>query len=128
MKLRVLVFLFLFAFTAASCSAQTGEVKFTQANNAEFAQKMKGEKVVVLDVRTPGEYASGHLEGAQMIDVTQPDFEKKIQTLDKNATYLVYCRSGARSSTACSIMTKNGFKKVVNLTNGISGWDGKVVK
>jgi rhodanese-related sulfurtransferase len=107
--------------------AQTGG-NFAQANNKEFAEKMQNANTVVLDVRTQGEYASGHLENATMIDVTQSDFEQKIKALDKSKTYLVYCRSGARSSTACSIMVKNGFKNVVNLTNGISGWDGKVVK
>lgn len=77
---------------------------------------------VILDIRTPEEYASGHIKGAVNIDFYQPDFRSKLANLDKALTYLIYCRSGNRTSVAMSLMEKYGFKRVVNLENGIIEW------
>lgn len=70
---------------------------------------------VVIDVRTPAEFASGHLEGAVNIDVQSPDFEALVSELDPAGTYYVYCRSGNRSGQAIDRMTALGF---TDLTNG----------
>jgi len=77
---------------------------------------------VVLDVRTPEEYADGHIHKAININLNSPDFKDEINKLDKNFTYLVYCRSGARSNTARNIMEESGFRHVINMTGGISDW------
>lgn len=69
---------------------------------------------VVVDVRTPAEYDSGHLEGAVNIDLEASTFATKIAALDKNATYFVYCRSGNRSSQAVAAMKKIGFTHVTD--------------
>jgi len=74
--------------------------------------------VVTVDVRTPSEYAAGHLQGAVNIDVEDPSFDAKIATLDKNATYTVYCHSGRRSTLATDAMAKAGFTHVFNLSGG----------
>ena len=71
---------------------------------------------VVIDVRTPAEYASGHLEGATNIDIEANTFSAKIAKLDKNATYFVYCHSGNRAAQAITAMKALGFTK---LTNGM---------
>ncbi len=71
---------------------------------------------VVLDVRTPAEYASGHLEGATNIDVQASTFAAKIATLDKGSPYFVYCHSGSRAAQAITAMKTAGF---LNLTNGM---------
>lgn len=68
----------------------------------------------VIDVRTPAEFAAGHVAGAQNIDVEAADFGTKIAALDKTAPYLVYCRSGRRSAIAASQMAAAGFTDVVD--------------
>jgi len=68
----------------------------------------------VIDVRTPTEYAAGHIAGAQNIDVEAADFGSKIATLDKKAPYVVYCRSGRRSGIAATQMADAGFTDIVD--------------
>lgn len=70
---------------------------------------------VIIDVRTPSEFAGGHLEGAVNIDVQAPDFDAQISALDPDGTYYVYCRSGNRSGQAIDRMVALGF---TDLTNG----------
>ena len=69
---------------------------------------------VVIDVRTPAEYAAGHIAGAQNIDVEAADFGAKIASLDKKAAYFVYCRSGRRSAIAADQMAAAGFTDIVD--------------
>ena len=88
----------------------------------KFESLIDGSKVI-LDVRTPGEYAGGHIEGAQLINISSPDFDQKIEKLDKNNTsYLVYCAVGGRSRRAMQKMKAAGFKSVYNLATGVNGW------
>jgi rhodanese-related sulfurtransferase len=75
---------------------------------------------VVVDVRTPAEYAAGHIQGAINVDAEAPTFDAEIATLDKNATYTVYCHSGRRSALATDAMGKAGFTHVFNLSGGIA--------
>lgn len=77
---------------------------------------------VILDVRTSGEFSSGHIRGAINLDFYQPDFHARLSGLDKSKTYLVYCRSGNRSEQAVRMMQSNGFSKVYNLLGGFAGW------
>jgi len=72
---------------------------------------------VIIDVRTPAEFASGHLDGAVNIDVQSPDFAAQMMELDPNGDYFVYCRSGNRSGQAIAQMNQMGFNGE-NLTNG----------
>ena len=80
---------------------------------------------VVLDVRDKGEFDSGHLPGALLLPVSQDDFSEQLNTLNKDATYLVYCRSGGRSRGAVSMMEKLGFKKIYMLAGGMIAWEGE---
>ena len=77
----------------------------------------KSTNLVLLDVRTPEEYMGGSAPNSINIDVLNTDFKSKIDLLDKNKEYIVYCRSGNRSSIASSIMATNGFLHVYNLQN-----------
>lgn len=79
-------------------------------------------KVIWLDVRTPSENRAGSLPKSQLIDFTAPDFMAKALKLDKDALVLVYCRSGNRSSMACSALKANGFQHVYNLAGGYASW------
>lgn len=77
---------------------------------------------VILDVRTPGEFDGGHIEGATNIDVNSGDFVNQIKELDNEKTYLVYCRSGRRSAEARDTMAQLGFQNIYNMMSGISEW------
>lgn len=100
---------------------QTDQV-ISNASPAEFKAMVDQHTGILLDVRTPGEIAESHIAGYIAIDFNSADFENKLSELDKNSTYLVYCRSGNRSMKAAKKMEKMGFKKVVNLDAGIVGW------
>jgi len=82
----------------------------------------KDPHFVVLDVRTPGEFAGGHLKEALNIDIKAPDFADRLDKLDKSNAYLVYCRGGVRSLRAMGLMKDKGFKQVYDLEGGILKW------
>ncbi|MBL7809598.1 MAG: rhodanese-like domain-containing protein [Saprospiraceae bacterium] len=86
-------------------------------------QLQETENAVLLDVRTAGEYAGGTIPGAKNIDYLSPAFMQKVEKLDKNATYFLFCRSGNRSGQACKMMLKMGFN-VRNLSGGIGAYPG----
>lgn len=98
-------------------------------NQQEFINLQKDSNTLVLDVRTPSEIAEGYIKGTQLfIDINGNNFQDELNKLDKSKTYLVYCRSGARSSRAANAMIEAGFNVVFNLTGGIMGWTGETVK
>ena len=77
---------------------------------------------VIIDVRTPGEFAEGHIENAINIDYYSETFRDELNNLDKNKTYLIYCRSGGRSGNALDIMEELNFREVYNMSGGIRQW------
>lgn len=87
-----------------------------------FAELTASQGVVVLDVRTPEEFASGHLPDAVNIDVSAPDFAARVATLDLDASYALYCRTGNRSATAMQVMQDAGFESLAHLGGGIVAW------
>lgn len=94
----------------------------TTLTPADFATLTAADGVVLLDVRTPEEFAEGHLEGAVNVDVSAPDFATRLADLDPEATYAVYCRSGNRSQTALDLMSQAGFGSAADLAGGIGAW------
>ena len=92
-------------------------------NVSEFQEKMQQDDAVILDVRSPQELAEGSIPGYEMINIADPSFTQKIENLDRDKTYLIYCRSGARSGQACNYMLSRGFNKVYNLDGGIIAWN-----
>jgi rhodanese-related sulfurtransferase len=107
--------------------AQTA-AKLKNVDNVVFKEEMKQKDVVIIDMRTPGEVRSGYIPGAINIDVYDPKFKEKIGKLDKNKKYLIYCRSGARSTNGGNQMIQLGFTEVINLKRGMMGWDGPIKK
>jgi rhodanese-related sulfurtransferase len=103
----------------AGCSSSSSAIDLSVT---EFSSKVAEVGVITLDVRTPGEYAEGHLEGAQLIDFQSGNFESEISSLDKDATYAVYCRSGNRSGQSVKVMHDAGFHNVYNLNGGVIDW------
>lgn len=89
---------------------------------AEFLSLSEDLNNVILDIRTKEEYQGGHLANSKNIDYYASDFQEQLDELDKQATYLIYCRSGNRSSTALQIMKGLGFSRVYELEGGINSW------
>jgi rhodanese-related sulfurtransferase len=112
------LFLVATAFAAAPAVANVTVGKAQQlikehAGKADF---------VILDVRTPGEFAEGHIDGAVNLDVQSPDFAKRLRVLDRKRSYLVYCRTGNRSRRATLAMEELGFRSIFHMTEGIVKW------
>jgi rhodanese-related sulfurtransferase len=107
------------ALLIAGCSSSSSA---TDLSVTEFSSKIAESGVVTLDVRTPGEFTEGYIEGARLIDFQSGNFENEIATLDKNATYAVYCRSGNRSGQAVKVMKDAGFSNVFNMNGGVIEW------
>ncbi|UOG77001.1 rhodanese-like domain-containing protein [Hymenobacter tibetensis] len=80
----------------------------------KVAKLLKKRRTVLLDVRTPAEFAAGHLQGAENLDFRAPDFPAQVAKLDKSNTYVLYCASGNRSGKTNTLMQEAGFKHVVN--------------
>ena len=118
MKTRIMGIMAIIA-VVVGCKAQKN---FASVDANTFEQTLMGGNVVCLDVRTIDEFNEGHIMDAINIDVKQADFEQRATTaLPKEKTIAVYCRSGRRSKKACDILANNGFK-VVELADGIIGW------
>lgn len=81
---------------------------------AEAGRQLAQPGVVVLDVRTPVEYALGHLPNARNLNFRDDDFAQQVAQLDRSKPYVLYCASGNRSGQAASIMQQQGFRQVVN--------------
>jgi phage shock protein E len=88
----------------------------TMMNPQTFKQEIEEQSGTVIDVRTEDEFASGHLQLADHnFDVMSGEFEQKLDSLDKNNTYYLYCRSGNRSGKATKMMKQRGFEHVHNI-------------
>jgi rhodanese-related sulfurtransferase len=101
-----------------------GVVKVAPAQASDLARQHSGDATfVTLDVRTPEEFAGGHLAGATNVDVNASDFGARVGRLARTSTYLVYCHSGNRSARATAQMHDLGFGHVYELTGGIAAWE-----
>lgn len=78
--------------------------------------------VMVLDVRTAKEYDAGHIREAVLLDYYSRDFVDRLKALDREKTYLIYCRSGNRSGKSLVIFEKLGFNHAYHMVTGINGW------
>jgi rhodanese-related sulfurtransferase len=128
MKIGIIGIIVLLTFGACKSDAQDknssmsiapfGDVTATQAR----AMKAENNDIIFLDVRTPGETRSGMIEGAIEVDYREDDFKIKIDALDKDKEYIVYCRSGVRSKDAQGYMKQSGFKTAKNMLGGYESW------
>lgn len=116
--------LFLSLVTIFQVNAQVQNI-----NQTDFKKLQADKNTVIIDVRTPGEIQQGYIKGtSKFIDISDPQFEQKINALDKSKNYIMVCRSGARSGRAAQIMAGKGFKKVYNLSGGVLNWSGGLTK
>lgn len=100
---------------------------FSAIDAETFQEKIMQDGVVVIDIRTPGEVATGKItKDALEIDFYEDDFKNQLSSLDKEKTYLIYCRSGNRTRSAKEVMKELGFTQVYDLAGGISSWNEKL--
>lgn len=116
-------FITLVVFSMLSFMHMEAQVKVEV--KADSVQKIlvKEHDWVVLDVRTPEEFTQGHVPGALNINVHDADAFTRIDSLKKDAKYIVYCRTRNRSNVVSDYMIKNGFKNVYQMIDGIGGWN-----
>lgn len=106
---RVLLGVLVAAVVMGGCSGASRDAADNEVVEAETTLN-----AIIIDVRTPEEFAAGHLDGALLIDIKDASFDAKIAALDPNADYIVYCRSGNRSAQAVTRMREAG---IVNITD-----------
>ena len=119
---KLIALLSISALFLTGCGSSSASV--TNQGAGEFAKTISNSSVVVLDVRTPGEFMTGHIANAINIDVEGMTFDGDIKNLDKDAKYAVYCQSGRRSVNAIKKLQDAGFTNLFNLKNGILDWQG----
>lgn len=90
--------------------------------DVEKFEELIKQNYTVIDVRTPEEYKQSRIDGAMLINFYDPTFKKRVNELDKNGRYLIYCRSGNRSKNALSMFKQAGIEKVFHLAGGIISW------
>jgi rhodanese-related sulfurtransferase len=98
------------------------ETPVTHVGPTEAQKLITEKKVVVLDLRTPGEFNSGSLPGATNIDFLASDFSQRLNALDKTKAYLVHCASGGRSTQSLKVFQTQKFQSVYHLDGGIKAW------
>ncbi len=116
--------IFLILLIVVACSPGNRQEVAGSLTPDQFNKQISAASVLV-DVRTPEEYASGHIANAINIDFRSPDFAQRIDSLDKSRTYLLYCASGVRSGKAADVMRTKGFASVANLEGGTDAWTGE---
>ncbi len=142
MKKILTIFVLAAAITTAGCSStgnnqtetssqppQTIESveEGTFANvDVNEAKKLIEQGITVVDVRTPQEFAEGHIPNAKLIPLQE--LETRLNEFSKDEKYLIVCRSGNRSAQASEILVQNGMKHIYNMSGGMNEWTGEVVQ
>jgi len=135
--LKILVVL-TFSFSFLSCAQSTKQNNETETMEAvqkrvvslispEELNKITDE-IQLIDVRTPKEFAEGHLSNAVNINFYDSNFMEEMSKLDKNKDLYIYCRSGGRSGKAAKKLKSQGFLKVYDLEGGILNWNQNKMK
>lgn len=112
----------IFALVLSMASCQTEAQNYKTVDIQTFENGLTTPNIQVLDVRTPDEFAKGHIEAAKNVDWNNANFESNIASLDKNKPVYIYCLGGGRSKKAALKMTELGFKNIVELEGGYMNW------
>ncbi len=107
--------------TSGNKTLKEGAKSSAALSSAEFNNKINKGKSVLIDVRSPEEFKTNHIKGAQNINVNGASFEKEVSKLNKKKPVLVYCKSGNRSARATNMMRDMGYT-VYDLDGGLLKW------
>ena len=121
-KLAGLAMVVLLLVTACSSGSDTATIELVSPADAAQVVEDDPAGLVVLDIRTPEEFNEARLADAVNVDFYDADFAAQLDTLDKNDPYVMYCRSGNRSSEAIKTMKDLGFVEVYEIDGGIVNW------
>lgn len=115
----------LLAAVVVSCGDSAGDQTLETVSPTAASEVLAtNPDAILLDIRTPEEYASERIAGAENIDFYAPDFNDQLASLDPEETYVVYCRSGNRTDSAMDVFDDLGFAAVYEVDGGIVGWVG----
>lgn len=92
-----------------------------EANNLIRANK-SNKKFIILDVRTPEEFAEEHIENARNLNFDAENFKSEVNKLHRNQKYLLYCKNGGKSGKTVNMMRDNGIKEIFYLQGGLTKW------
>jgi phage shock protein E len=119
---KILILIFLLFLTACSSSS------INKITAEEGKAMLDGnEEIILLDVRTYSEYAEGHIEDALLLPLSDLETEADEIIPDKNAIYIIYCRSGNRSDQAANILVDLGYQNIYDM-GGIIDWPYEIIK
>lgn len=121
---RTAALLLALALALGACGGDTATIELVDAGEASDLLASPPDSLVVLDVRTPEEFAQGRIADSVNIDFYAPTFAAQLDELDKDTPYFVYCRSGNRSAETIDTMRELGFTEVYELEGGIVSWAG----
>jgi len=120
--IKKLSFIALFMAITTACEAQKTEgVTIISAEEAKIAMAAE-EELILVDIRTPEEFAEGNIKGAKNINFHDADFEAQMQHLDKEKPLYIYCRSGVRSAKAAKQLQEMGFREIYDIEGGFLNW------
>lgn len=121
-RLLPLFFSFLLLLTGCGAGGASEEKGYQQISQEEAKEMMDNQEVLILDVREQDEYDSGHIPGAVLLPVGSITEESAAEVIpEKDATVLVYCRSGNRSKTAAKALAELGYTGIYEF-GGITTW------
>jgi phage shock protein E len=131
---RILLLTFVFISFIACGQKENSKSNDTNTDHASISLispadlNSVNKDILLIDVRTPEEFASGHLENAVNMNYFDSDFDAQLKTLDKNKVVYLYCKSGRRSANAAEKLENMGFVKIYDLEGGTLNWQAKGFK
>ena len=123
--LAIVIGIFVVIFLSHNQTTSSAEevTNMSAKETSKLINQNKGDKdIVVLDIRTPGEFAAGHIENAVNIDYFSQNFQSQLDQLDKSKNYVMHCKSGGRSGRSVSIFKELNFKNLIHMNGGFDEW------
>jgi len=125
MKLLSKFLIVFISISIFSCKGQTSK-NVINTDPKSFSEKITATpNAQIIDVRTPQEFAGGHIDKAINIDWLGDNFEANVQKLDKTKPVFVYCKTNNRSQIAAKKLEELGFKTIYNMQGGLLKWDAE---
>lgn len=122
-SLKIVAILLFLGFV--SCKEAVKSTNVASVSTAEFKESLEKEPGVILDVRPKKMYPEGHIKNAISLDYGDDNFKSELEKLDKEKPVYVYCNAGHRSIKTANMLGEMGFKKVVELKEGLNDWKAK---